>query len=233
MRAAILGVFSVARGLDVPQLRELNRVSTRITHTDIKAEYGAFAVALAARYALQSGDEFSPHDFLRLLRENVSGNENADEFLLLMEKVGESVAGGETVSEFTQNMGWKKGASGYIYHTVPAALHVWLRHSKDYRAGVLEIIGCGGDTDSTAAIVGGLIGATVGAEGIPREWREGLMEWPRGVAWMDRLAARLAHVCRSGQAQKTLPVFWPAVLARNIFFLAVVFAHALRRRLPV
>jgi ADP-ribosylglycohydrolase len=49
MRAAILGA-----AIDDPQsLRELVLASTRITHTDPKAEYGAFAVALAAQLARQ------------------------------------------------------------------------------------------------------------------------------------------------------------------------------------
>ena len=48
MRAALLGV---CYGNDVPRLRALVRASTRITHTDPKAEYGALTVALAAHVA--------------------------------------------------------------------------------------------------------------------------------------------------------------------------------------
>ena len=48
MRSAIIGV---CYGSDIQKLRELVRTSTRLTHTDIKAEYGALAVALAAYLA--------------------------------------------------------------------------------------------------------------------------------------------------------------------------------------
>ncbi|MEO0843415.1 MAG: ADP-ribosylglycohydrolase family protein, partial [Cyanobacteria bacterium J06643_5] len=50
MRSTIIGV---CYGNDIQKLRELVKASTRITHTDIKAEYGALAVALAAYLSSQ------------------------------------------------------------------------------------------------------------------------------------------------------------------------------------
>ena len=47
MRSAIIGVCF---GDDKDKLKKLVRISTRITHTDSKAEYGALAVALAAHF---------------------------------------------------------------------------------------------------------------------------------------------------------------------------------------
>ncbi len=47
MRAAILG----ATIDDISKLREFVRSSSRLTHTDPKAEFGAVAIALAAREA--------------------------------------------------------------------------------------------------------------------------------------------------------------------------------------
>jgi len=38
------------------------------------------------------------------------------------------------------------------------------------------VIECGGDTDSTAAIVGGIVGSAVGKAGIPTEWLDDLLE---------------------------------------------------------
>ena len=57
MRAAILGVVFDDRMM----MQEFVRASTRITHTDPKAEYGALAVALAANHSMHgqySGTEF-------------------------------------------------------------------------------------------------------------------------------------------------------------------------------
>jgi ADP-ribosylglycohydrolase len=81
------------------------------------------------------------------------------------------------------------GISGYMYDTVPAAIALAARHAGDYRSAILAAIRCGGDTDTVAAIAGAIVGAQVGERGIPREWVEGIWDWPRGVAGLRRLAA--------------------------------------------
>ncbi len=106
-----------------------------------------------------------------------------------------------------------------------------MRHRSDLRAAVLDVVHCGDDTDSTAAIVGGIIGAG-GRNVVPRDWLSALFEWPRSVVWMEQLGRRLAQACDDGQAQRALPLSIPGLLARNIFFLVVVLGHGLRRLLP-
>jgi ADP-ribosylglycohydrolase len=106
--------------------------------------------------------------------------------------------------------------SGYVVPTVHAALACWRAHPDDYRAAVTKAVEMGGDTDTVAAIVGGIVGARVGEAGIPAEWRSGVIEWPRSLPWMRALG----------------PYPWPLVPLRNAFFLAVVLAHGFRRILP-
>ncbi|MBC6459082.1 ADP-ribosylglycohydrolase family protein [Actinomadura sp. HBU206391] len=55
--------------------------------------------------------------------------------------------------------------------TVPFTLWVAARHGDDYEAAVRACVAVGGDVDTTAAIVGGIVAARVGAEGIPAAWR--------------------------------------------------------------
>jgi ADP-ribosylglycohydrolase len=118
--------------------------------------------------------------------------------------------------------------SGYIYHTVPVALHAWFRHGRDLRAALPDVVACGGDADTVAAIAGGVMGAGAGKEGIPPEWLARLWEWPRSVGWMERLGRAL---CEAGR-RRPLPLFWPGLVPRNLFFLVVVIVHVLRRWLP-
>jgi ADP-ribosyl-[dinitrogen reductase] hydrolase len=89
-----------------------------------------------------------------------------------------------------------------------------------------------GDTDTTAAIVGAIVGAGVGPDGIPREWVRRLWDWPRSVAWMQDLARAAAGAVAAGKphpAPRSLPLLG---LVRNGLFLAAVLAHAARRMLP-
>lgn len=227
MRTALLGVCN---GGDSRHLRALVRESARLTHTDPKAEYGALAVAVAA-YLATSG-ELSPTLFLKRLQEVLPRNNDATELMELLAKAARSVEAGETTECFAVTNQMPNGISGYMYQTVPAALHAALSHPHDFEAAVSSIIACGGDTDTSAAIVGGIVGAGVGADEIPSAWRAGLAEWPCGIAWQERLANQLAGVVKSGSAEKVIlpPAF--ALLARNLFFLSVVLYHGLRRVLP-
>ena len=50
-----------------------------------------------------------------------------------------------------------------------------LHFQKDFRNGVLASIFHGGDSDSTGAITGNILGAISGYEAIPAEWKSGLM----------------------------------------------------------
>jgi ADP-ribosylglycohydrolase len=226
MRVALIGV---CHGDDPPRMRALVRAATRITHTDPKAEHGALAVALAAHLAA-SGAAIAPADYARRLRE-LLGSEGA-ELCALVDYVAGSVSSKETAAEFTARNGGKDGVSGYILHTVPAALHVWLSCPDDYRRAVTTIIRLGGDSDTAAAIVGALVGARVGKEGVPGEWLRDLWEWPRTAAWIERLAARLARHCGERTSGSALPLNWPGLALRNALFIPLVLAHGLRRLLP-
>jgi ADP-ribosylglycohydrolase len=226
MRAAILGVAIN----DVTQLRDFVRISSRLTHTDPKSEIGAFAVALAAQMASQSPTPITADEYLAKLKPLV--DDSAGEFLALVTKVTASVNASDSTVTFAQSMSLARGVTGYTFHTVPVALHAWLSHPTDYRSAIEAVLACGGDTDTTSAIVGGMVGGSVGRAGIPEAWLAGLIEWPRTVAWMENLAAELATALeqRSTRKPPRLPIV--GLMARNLFFLLVVLFHGFRRLAP-
>lgn len=225
MRAAIFGaVFD-----DWQQIQAHVAASTRLTHTDPKAEYGALAVALAAKMARQH-QTVTPEQYfteLKFLLPNA-----AAAFVELIAAVIVSVKQGESTRRYADVISGGKGVSGYVYHTVPAAIHAWLRNQGDYRAAVSEIIECGGDADTTAAIVGGIVGCGCGSEGIPQPWLAGLCEWPGTVAWMQQLAVELATSRGREKTAAALSLHFWQIIPRNLFFLAVVLLHGLRRLFP-
>jgi ADP-ribosylglycohydrolase len=64
-------------------------------------------------------------------------------------------------------------SSGYVVHTLEAALWCLLRHDT-YAATVLAAVNLGDDTDTTGAVAGGLAGLAYGEAGIPAEWLQAL-----------------------------------------------------------
>ncbi len=115
---------------------------------------------------------------------------------------------------------------------VPVALHAWFRHPADLRAAVQSVVACGGDTDTTGAITGALVGAGMGRAGIPADLLDNLAEWPRTVAWLESLAERLADAVDQSRPGTPPPLPVPGLAARNLVFLLVVLFHGLRRLLP-
>jgi ADP-ribosylglycohydrolase len=223
MRVALIGV---CYGGDPSRMRALARAATRITHTDPKAEHGALAVALAAHFAA-TGKDVTPRDYARQLCELLG--DDARELLGMVDGVADSVERGEAAASYAARNGCANGVSGYMFHTVPAVLHAWLAHQSDYRSGVSVIARLGGDTDTAAAIAGAIIGARVGKDGIPEEWRRDLCEWPRTLDWMERLGKKLADPGADG---RPLSLNLLALALRNALFIPLVLAHGFRRLLP-
>ena len=80
-------------------------------------------------------------------------------------------------------------SGGYVVSTLEAAL--WcLLHTDSYRDCVLQAVNLGSDTDTTAAVAGGLAGALYGYDAIPTEWLETLAKRNEIEALCDRAFAR-------------------------------------------
>lgn len=231
MRSPILGV---CLGPDPEKLRAFVRASTRISHTDPKAECGALAVAWAAHRAGESRGGPAPvaGAIVTELRELLKGDAGAEKLYPSLDKLVDSLAAGRSVAEFAAELGLSRGVTGYTYHTVPVALYASFRHPDDYRAAVQAVIRCGGDADTVAAITGAIVGARVGKGGIPPAWLSGVIDWPRSVRWVESLAARLSDGKWREAPQRAQPLAVWALPVRNAVFFGWVLLHAFRRLLP-
>lgn len=228
MRSPLLGVlFS-----DQPQaLRSFVRASTRLTHTDPKAECAALAAALAAREAACGRN--SPSAFLELMRVELAHfGSDGSELLALLERAAGSASANEPSTTFAESLGLAHGVSGYAYHTLPVALHGWFAHPRDYASAVAGVIACGGDTDTVAAITGGIVGAGIGRDGLPADWLDGLIEWPASVRWLVALAEATQRRVLGLPGKPPRENAWLVLLGRNVVFLVIVLAHGFRRLLP-
>ena len=79
-------------------------------------------------------------------------------------------------------------SSGYVMHTLEAS--IWcLLTTNSYKEAVLRAVNLGKDTDTTAAVTGGLAGLCYGFEQIPRPWIVGLAKHEA----IEDLCIRMAH----------------------------------------
>lgn len=70
--------------------------------------------------------------------------------------------------------------------------------SSSFREGITKVVALGGDTDTNAAITGGLLGAYYGEQGIPSEWREILI----GRKVMEHLADEFSIMANESMRKK-------------------------------
>jgi ADP-ribosylglycohydrolase len=221
MRSAILGL--IAR--DEKHAKELVNVSTAVTHNDPRAKEGAMVIANLSRWI--SRDTAQREGLEITMLEGVHDTQLRDNLLLALTVAREGVG----PTDFAKQLGQPKGISGFVNHTVPAAVYCWLLHRDSYRDAVETAVCLGGDSDTVAAITGALAGAELGVEAIPDDWLASLYEWPCSVGWMTRLAEAITQQ-RAGEKPTTPRYSGLLALIRNMIFTAVVLMHGLRRLLP-
>jgi ADP-ribosylglycohydrolase len=226
MRSAILGACF---GEYPDKLRDLVNASTRMTHTDPKAEQGALAIALTTHFLCQNRPLSLEH-FYEFHAEHLGSD--AGELLSLIEQVLRSVEAGETTAVFAARLGLEEGVSGYILHTVPVAIHAAISHADDLEGALQAVLECGGDTDTVAAITGGMVGACLGSDGIPERLKRGVWEPIYSSVWLVQLGKSLADTVLKGVKQRPQPTRWILLPFRNVLFLVVVLLHGFRRLLP-
>jgi ADP-ribosyl-[dinitrogen reductase] hydrolase len=224
MRSAIIGAYFASKP---EQRRAFVLASTRLTHRSWQAETAALAVAESAALAManQHGDASKVFDALAVLSEE-------SEWQSIIFKMKTSLAEAHSVSDFVRSLNLKRGVTGYSLHVVPVALYAWLRHRDDYRTALATALDCGGDTDTVGAILGALSGAVVGKSGIPIEWLDEILEWPKSISFMEKVATRLVEQKASDKPLGSVIYFWPAIVFRNIIFICTVLIHGFRRLAP-
>ena len=148
----------------------------------------------------------------------------------ILDQIKSSLDANESIEEFYAHFADpKKGVSGYIYHTVPVALYAWFKSHRDdlsFEVSLISVLNMGGDTDTTGAIAGAILGAIHRIGSFPEGWISRISDWPRSKGY-------LSHTCESltngGEVKRIITLF---ALLRNILFLGIVLLHGFSRLLP-
>ena len=162
MRAAPIGAYHAD---DFAAAAHSACLSAEVTHAHREGQAGAIAVAVAAAWVAQGGDD-DAHLFAAVL-----DHVPADAALPLETDVPAAVA----------TLG--NGSQVTAPDTVPFALWCSARHLRDYEAALWTTVSALGDCDTTCAIVGGIVALRAGVR-IPPAWlaaRERLEVMGRGA----------------------------------------------------
>lgn len=150
-------------------------LSAEVTHRHPEGIAGGVAIAVAAAFALQNREQLDDPAVRHKLFDTVLDLTPAGNTRTGIERAREIdlTASPESV------VGWLgNGTKVTCPDTVPLCLWAIAKHFTDYKRAVWDTICVGGDVDTNAAIVGGVVALATGPEGIPAEWlgrREALM----------------------------------------------------------
>lgn len=164
MRVAPLGAcFSD----DLAKVVEQATLSAEVTHTHPEGIAGAVAIAVAAAVAAQQRTTKTvtgSRTFIEAILPWVPESRTRRFITQAYEELGPNVDS-EKVAQLVGN-----GSGVTCQDTVPFCVFVAGQHLNNYETAMWETVRVLGDMDTTCAIVGGIIAANVGREGIPDEW---------------------------------------------------------------
>ncbi|QMU68384.1 ADP-ribosylglycohydrolase family protein [Streptacidiphilus sp. P02-A3a] len=181
MRVAPLGAWFA---VDLEEAAWQAARSAEVTHTHPEAVAGAVAVALAAACAARSrGRQLTRHELLRPVVELTPPGRVRDGVALALELLDQP-----QVELAAHRLG--NGSQVSAMDTVPFTLWCAATYLDDYQGALWATASAGGDVDTTCAIVGGIVGARVGVDGIPAPWTAAAEALPPWVE-ADRLGSDL------------------------------------------
>lgn len=148
----------------LPNLISGSYHTAMLTHPDERCGWGAVAVNLAAAAFLHGRRDFLG-EVLEILRNNNAPQELRD-------------AIGRVPLEKREDLPINGPSAGYVIHAVEIAL--WFAyHEPNLERGLIWLANAGGDTDTNAAVAGGLMGARDGEAAIPQRWIEAIPDVSR------------------------------------------------------
>ncbi len=157
----------------------LIRVSTQqaaITHADERCTWGAAAVNLAARELLHGNIYFIDEVMHRI------GDRAPRVLRDAIHRVPREREGDLPIA--------RAGEAGYVVHCVEIAFW-FVTHDRSLEEALIALAQAGGDTDTNAAVAGGLLGARYGDVALPPRWVDQITG-SQGIAQLaERLVAAL------------------------------------------
>lgn len=211
MKIAPLALFTFRRNVDEELIWDHVYALGKLTHGHPQASLAAYAILRMIHWSLvQQNVERSNMRSLKswgpriALNEMLQVHSAKNESLLLKE------AGVETSESFVHKLQvleesfYEKplmfgdpndplplldltGTGFSVMQAVPLAIGIAMRHPYDFRAAVCEAVNMGGDTDTIASMVGAIVGACVGEDGIPQEFKEACHSSVEALALADEL----------------------------------------------
>ena len=172
MRAAPPGLFFNDTGLAAEQVARIGAQAAAVTHGHILGWLPAAALAQIVHEISQNGD--TVYDALMktlyLQDEMWPASQAKDSFIALMNRAADLAATDKNSLDAVHMLG-----EGWVADEALAiAAYCALKYENDFDAALIAAVNHKGDSDSTGAVAGNILGARLGLSGIPAKYTEHL-----------------------------------------------------------
>ncbi|MCO6161611.1 ADP-ribosylglycohydrolase family protein [Flavobacterium sp. NRK F7] len=174
--------FYLQEGKDITVIYQKVKEVSSITHAHFRSVFACFIYIVYALEIIKGQQKFEAYIQTKaIVNDFISNKDFNEKEIQLFDRVLKG-----SINEVEEN---KIHSSGYVLHSLEASL--WcLLNSNTYEETVLKAVNLGGDTDTTAAIVGGLAGLLYGYESIPQEWINVLARKDNITSLCDKLSKK-------------------------------------------
>lgn len=179
----VLPLFFYVEHMPLKQRYNHTKKLSSITHAHPRSIIACFYYLEFARHLFKSRDvaqtyQYMQNSFLDMLKTSEADTSQLPYFSRLLH---------QDISLLSRH---DIESTGYVLHTLEAS--IWsLLTTDNYEEAVLKAVNLGDDTDTTAAVTGGLAGLLYGFNSIPKEWIKELARLSDIELLSERLARKL------------------------------------------
>lgn len=166
----ILPLIFYIKNKSVEERFQIVEAVSSLTHRHIRSVIGCFIYLEMALQLLQGKDKRAAYENMKIivnhfLQHNpICSRRELDKYHRVL---GNATNGNEVTFDNLEKSDIY--SSGYVLHTLEAS--IWcILNTDSYEDAVLQAVNLGNDTDTTAAVTGGLAGLIYGSEKIPEAW---------------------------------------------------------------
>lgn len=173
MRVAPIGLYFCDKSCSIDDSDAIGAEAAAITHGHTLGWLPAAALVHIIRRLAENEEETildAVSDSMEAIKRRYANTENANILLSLMQKAIDL-----SYSELDELDAIHLLGQGWVAEeTLAIAIYCSLKYPKDIERALIAAVNHGGDSDSTGAVTGNILGASLGVEGIPQKFVENL-----------------------------------------------------------
>lgn len=191
MRVAPIGIYGVAHGWPMTRIAMMAGEAAMLTHLHPLSTYSSAALAVLIALCIKA-EKIDSARFKSILIESleilkdVYGNETPEmsEFMKVIQKAITAADSDLDDWEVIENV---LGGGWVAEETLAIAIFSVLRHIDNFTECIMCAVNHGGDSDSTGAVAGNIIGAILGYKALPTKYTETIQLHELIISMADRI----------------------------------------------